>query len=95
LDVRSGYFDLGIESAQVLELVAAVGELVGESQSPTLLFEYTTVRALAAHLAPRYPHVFDGAAPRTSAAEAAGVPVAHSAAAPTASGTTAPDWADG
>ncbi|MEU3190965.1 SDR family NAD(P)-dependent oxidoreductase [Streptomyces sp. NPDC006992] len=103
LDVRSGYFDLGIESAQVLELVAAVGELVGESQSPTLLFEYTTVRALAAHLAPRYPHVFDGAASRTPAAEAADAPVADAAGAPTASGTgaptasgaAAPDWADG
>ncbi|HWH02031.1 MAG TPA: beta-ketoacyl synthase N-terminal-like domain-containing protein, partial [Pilimelia sp.] len=61
LDVRSGYFELGIESAQVLDLVGAVEELVGERQPPTLLFERTTIRDLAAHLAPRYPHVFGGA----------------------------------
>jgi polyketide synthase PksJ len=62
LDVRAGYFELGIESARVLQLVGGVEELVGEKQPPTLLFEHTTIRDLAAHLASRYPHVFDDAA---------------------------------
>ena len=61
LDVRAGYYELGIESAKVLALVAAIEELVGDPQPPTLLFEHTTIRALAAHLARHYPHVFDGA----------------------------------
>ncbi|MCP2251336.1 amino acid adenylation domain-containing protein [Prauserella aidingensis] len=62
LDVRAGYFDLGIESVKVLDLVAAVEELVGEKQDPTLLFEHATIRALTAHLEPRYPQVFAAAA---------------------------------
>ncbi|MER5705089.1 amino acid adenylation domain-containing protein [Micromonospora sp. NPDC002296] len=67
LDVRAGYFELGIESAQVLKMVAAVEELVGDKQPPTLLFERTTIRDLAAYLAPRYPHVFDGTSARPAA----------------------------
>ncbi|MEV4315702.1 amino acid adenylation domain-containing protein [Actinocrispum sp. NPDC049592] len=61
LDVRAGYFELGIESAQVLELVQAVEELVGEKQPPTLLFERTTIRDLAAYLVPQYPQAFEAA----------------------------------
>ncbi|EID56600.1 methyltransferase, partial [Saccharomonospora xinjiangensis] len=66
LDVRAGYFELGIDSAQVLDLVSTVEALVGEKQSPTLLFEHTSIRDLAAHLAPRYPHVFAAATRATA-----------------------------
>ncbi|MGV2922347.1 methyltransferase, partial [Streptomyces alfalfae] len=54
----AGYYELGLESAQVLGLVEAVRDVVGQELEPTLLFEYTTVRELAAHLAARFPDAF-------------------------------------
>ena len=46
-----GFFDLGIDSAALLELTAAIERLVGRSLPPTLLFEHQTAARLAAHLA--------------------------------------------
>ncbi|CAM5260603.1 3-ketoacyl-CoA thiolase [Streptomyces alboniger] len=54
----AGYYELGLASVQVLGLVEAVRDVVGQELEPTLLFEYTTVRDLAAHLAARFPHAF-------------------------------------
>ncbi|WSI60231.1 amino acid adenylation domain-containing protein [Streptomyces platensis] len=61
IPVTSGYYELGIESVQVLSLVEALQDVVGQELEPTLLFEYTTVRDLAAHLADRFPGAFDAA----------------------------------
>jgi polyketide synthase PksM len=50
-----GFYDLGIDSADMLELVGAIDRLVGRSLPPTLLFEYPTVAQLATHLAAQKP----------------------------------------
>ncbi|MEU5582777.1 amino acid adenylation domain-containing protein [Streptomyces huasconensis] len=80
--VTAGYYELGLESAQVLGLVEAVREAVGQELEPTLLFEYTTVRDLAAHLAARFPDAF-----QNPAANPVG-PAARSTAANTGTGTS-------
>ncbi|BCK68539.1 hypothetical protein Srufu_024920 [Streptomyces libani subsp. rufus] len=61
IPVTSGYYELGIESVQVLSLVETLRDVVGQELEPTLLFEYTTVRDLAAHLADRFPGAFPAA----------------------------------
>lgn len=55
IDPAMGYFELGIGSADLLDLVRTLEERLGESLPPTLLFEYVTIEQLAAHLAERWP----------------------------------------
>jgi len=42
---------LGLDSQAVVELSGELEELLGRSLDPTLLFEFPTIRRLAAHLA--------------------------------------------
>src|SRR5581483_7261277 len=51
IDLKAGYYEQGLTSAALLGLVQAIGNKVGAVLPPILLFEYTTVAALAAYLA--------------------------------------------
>ncbi|WP_434739716.1 SDR family NAD(P)-dependent oxidoreductase [Micromonospora sp. SH-82] len=46
-----GFYDLGLDSVTLLRLTGRVEELVGRTLYPTLLFEHSTIDALASHLA--------------------------------------------
>ncbi|WP_313913627.1 SDR family NAD(P)-dependent oxidoreductase, partial [Tahibacter sp.] len=54
VDVRAGFYDLGLDSASLLELVQLVEGRLQVPLSPTLLFEHTSVDALAEHLSASY-----------------------------------------
>ncbi len=54
IDPDAGYYEMGIDSAGLLELVRALEARVGASLPPTLFFEYVTLSQLAAHLTERY-----------------------------------------
>lgn len=58
IDMDASYYELGLVSVQLMELVSDLSKKVGVSIAPTLLFEYTTVRELAAHLAEQYGACF-------------------------------------
>ncbi|XXT21474.1 SDR family NAD(P)-dependent oxidoreductase [Sorangium sp. So ce429] len=45
------FHELGLSSSELLMLAHSIEKKVGESLSPTLLFEYVTIAELAAHLA--------------------------------------------
>ena len=65
VDLNLGYYELGLDSAMLLDVVMALGKKLSLSLSPTLLFEYATLAELAAHLEETYP------------AELARLPAAH------------------
>ncbi|MEU6153492.1 SDR family NAD(P)-dependent oxidoreductase [Actinosynnema sp. NPDC047251] len=46
----TGFYDLGLDSVALLGLTGRLEDLVGEQLYPTLLFEHSTIDALAAHL---------------------------------------------
>jgi acyl transferase domain-containing protein/acyl carrier protein/NAD(P)-dependent dehydrogenase (short-subunit alcohol dehydrogenase family) len=50
IDSDCGYYEMGINSAMLLEIVAAIEEAFSTSLAPTLLFEYTNVAELAVYL---------------------------------------------
>ncbi|KAA6474297.1 SDR family NAD(P)-dependent oxidoreductase [Bacillus swezeyi] len=54
MDIHAGYYELGLDSPSLLEMVQAIGAQIGEELSPTLLFEYTTIAELSAYLAEHY-----------------------------------------
>ena len=58
VDVASGFYDLGLESTDLLKLVRALEGSLGAELYPTLLFEYSTIRALAAYLALEHAQAF-------------------------------------
>ncbi len=51
LDDDANFYELGLDSADLLSISAALGERLGVSLYPTLLFERSSIRALAEHLA--------------------------------------------
>jgi phthiocerol/phenolphthiocerol synthesis type-I polyketide synthase A len=53
IDPSSPYYELGLKSADMLELVVEIEGELDMALPPTLLFEYTTIDELAAHLAER------------------------------------------
>ncbi|MEU5192202.1 SDR family NAD(P)-dependent oxidoreductase, partial [Streptomyces klenkii] len=65
VDPDRGFYDLGLESTHLLTLVRALEERWDVALYPTLLFEYPTVDAVAAHLAGLLPA---GPRPRAAAA---------------------------
>ncbi|MEV0637360.1 amino acid adenylation domain-containing protein [Streptomyces sp. NPDC050619] len=70
-----GYYELGIDSVSVLELVSSLERVLGRSLPPTLLFEYTTIRDLAGYLDEHHPGALDDTAapvPSARAGETAG-----------------------
>ena len=55
LDLNLGYYDLGLDSAMLLDVVLILGRKLSRSLSPTLLFEYATPAELAEHLEKTFP----------------------------------------
>ena len=51
ISLHMGYYEMGLDSSALLELVRSIEEMIGAELTPTLLFEYTTIAELAAHLA--------------------------------------------
>lgn len=60
IDTQIGYYEMGLNSPGLLEVVKAVEAKVGVSLAPTLLFEYTNIAELAAYLAENHASVFNG-----------------------------------
>ncbi|WP_160717036.1 beta-ketoacyl synthase N-terminal-like domain-containing protein [Chitinophaga solisilvae] len=58
IDVQAGYYEMGLDSPGLLELVQALEKKLEITLSPTLLFEYTNITTLAAYLADVCPHRF-------------------------------------
>ncbi|MEX1830130.1 SDR family NAD(P)-dependent oxidoreductase, partial [Luteibacter sp. CQ10] len=67
VDADCGFYDMGLDSASLLELSQVVEDRLSVPMPPTLLFEHTTPRALARHLRER-----GGEPPTTTAATATG-----------------------
>ncbi|WP_444996462.1 SDR family NAD(P)-dependent oxidoreductase [Aliikangiella sp. IMCC44359] len=55
VDLQLGYYELGLDSAKLLELVGELEQKVGDTLAPTLLFEHTNIEELAAYLTETYP----------------------------------------
>ena len=55
-----GYYEMGLDSPMLLELVKLIEHKVGERLAPTLLFEYTTIAELSEHLKLNYSTQFTG-----------------------------------
>ena len=58
LDLSGSYYDLGLTSAMMIDIVKMLGDHLGVSLSPTLLFEYTTAGALIDYLLDTYSDRF-------------------------------------
>jgi polyketide synthase PksN len=58
IDADVGYYELGLTSVQLLELVGDIERKLGTAVAPTLLFEYATINDLAEHLAEQYSQAF-------------------------------------
>ncbi|MGO4790098.1 SDR family NAD(P)-dependent oxidoreductase [Paenibacillus sp. 2KB_20] len=55
---ESGYYEMGLDSPGLLEIVRAIETSINISLSPTLLFEYTTIAELASYLEENYASKF-------------------------------------
>ncbi|WP_162901531.1 beta-ketoacyl reductase [Breoghania sp. L-A4] len=90
----ASFFDLGLGSMQLQELA---GELESrfEGVSPTVLFQYTSVDALCAHLATLTPRAAAEAVPETRAAIAAGAAAPAYRSLPTPPNAPAPSPSSG
>jgi acyl transferase domain-containing protein/acyl carrier protein len=71
IDPNVGYYEMGLDSATMLLIVKDIEARVGQSVSPILPFEYTTIASLAKHLAETYPAHFSEAAFSEAAAKGA------------------------
>ncbi|MBW5467433.1 SDR family NAD(P)-dependent oxidoreductase [Brevibacillus formosus] len=58
LDQNAGYYEMGMDSPGLLEMVKRIEAKVGAVLPPTLLFEYTTIADLSVYLAEHYASVF-------------------------------------
>jgi acyl transferase domain-containing protein/acyl carrier protein/SAM-dependent methyltransferase len=58
IDTRIGYYEMGLDSPGLLEIVAQLETKTGAALPPTLLFEYPTIRELAAYLIREYAPLF-------------------------------------
>jgi len=56
------YFDLGLTSLAMADLIQKTNQLLGESLSPSALFDYRDIRSLAAYLAMTFPAKLDAIA---------------------------------
>ncbi|MFP5391438.1 MAG: SDR family NAD(P)-dependent oxidoreductase, partial [Gammaproteobacteria bacterium] len=66
IDTELGYYELGLDSARLLDLVASLEVKIGASLAPTLLFEYTTIAELAVYLAEKYPQAWSAGVATTT-----------------------------
>jgi polyketide synthase PksN len=62
IDPQVGYYEMGLDSPGLIEVVQAIETKIGTSLSPTMLFEYTTIAELAGYLTEQYGAQFDPAA---------------------------------
>jgi len=53
--VDQEFFNFGLDSITSVEMMTALGARLGTSPSPTLAWDYPTIRELAAHLAGERP----------------------------------------
>lgn len=60
IDPHAGYYEMGLNSLGLLEVVEAINRRIGTALPPTLLFEYSNVAELAAYLAQHHGACFDG-----------------------------------
>ncbi|GER89941.1 hypothetical protein KDW_41030 [Dictyobacter vulcani] len=58
IETDIGYYQMGLDSRRLLEVVQAIETRIGVSLSPILLFEYTTIAELATFLAEHYAAAF-------------------------------------
>ncbi|KFE71836.1 SDR family NAD(P)-dependent oxidoreductase [Hyalangium minutum] len=54
VDVNAGFYEQGLASVDLLQIVRALEARLGRELYPTLLFEYTTVSALAGYLVEQF-----------------------------------------
>ncbi|WP_309303859.1 SDR family NAD(P)-dependent oxidoreductase [Brevibacillus laterosporus] len=59
IDSYVGYYEMGLDSPGLLEVVKAIEIKVEESLPPTLLFEYTTIAELSGYLMEKYEFHFN------------------------------------
>ncbi|MER7984497.1 beta-ketoacyl synthase N-terminal-like domain-containing protein [Streptomyces noursei] len=90
VDTRAGFYEMGLDSAALLRVVGALQRRLDRTLPPTLLFEHTTVEALAGWLETAFPDAestvgataANSTAANTTAAATAAVPASSTAAAP-------------
>lgn len=58
IPVNSGYYEMGLDSAALLDIVNTISQRVQQSLPPTLLFEYTTLNELADYLTTQHAGYF-------------------------------------
>ncbi len=58
IETQVGYYEMGLNSPGLLEIVQEIETKIGVALSPTLLFEYTTIAELSAYLTENYPSKF-------------------------------------
>ncbi|PXX69497.1 Phosphopantetheine attachment site [Pseudomonas sp. LAMO17WK12:I10] len=68
-----GYYELGLDSADLLDLVTHASQALGLELSPTLLFEHTTLQELGAFFQQHYGAVPDSA-PAPAAEQGTAIP---------------------
>ena len=54
IDTSRGYYELGLDSRMLLEMVESIEAYLSEELSPTLLFEYTTIDSLSSFISANY-----------------------------------------
>ncbi|MCX7747899.1 MAG: SDR family NAD(P)-dependent oxidoreductase [Clostridia bacterium] len=58
IDIHTGFYDLGLDSSELLGLVSKLEQKFGMELYPTLLFEYSTIKRLSDHFLENYRDVF-------------------------------------
>ncbi|NEA94149.1 SDR family oxidoreductase, partial [Actinospica acidiphila] len=86
-----GFYELGLNSVDVLKATERLERLVGATLYPTLLFEHTTVDAVAAHLVAEHGEFGAATVDTAGSPAASGTPASIGSA--VASGTPAPSGA--
>lgn len=59
IETQIGYYEMGLNSPGLLEIVKAIENRINSPLPPTLLFEYTSIAELAAYLTENYASEFD------------------------------------
>jgi acyl transferase domain-containing protein/acyl carrier protein len=94
IDLESGFYDQGLDSRHLLQLVQDLEGQLGQQLYPTLLFEYTNIHELAGYLAEEFGDITSGAASAAQATTGAQV-AAGSAGQAMASATAGAQGASG
>lgn len=58
IDIHAGFYDLGLASANLLQLVEAIGSKINIDLPPTLLFEFPNIAVLTDHLLNQFAELF-------------------------------------